>query len=99
LKEVSCDLRSIPAIQGAIRQRAAQTPPGQWVVGFMYDDTKTAEGRALTIADLHAAAPNHPVIVTHRGGHTSWVELAGSGDRGRQPKNARPARRQIRARS
>jgi predicted amidohydrolase YtcJ len=73
LKEVSCDLRSIPAIQGAIRQRAAQTPPGQWVVGFMYDDTKTAEGRALTIADLHAAAPNHPVIVTHRGGHTSWV--------------------------
>jgi predicted amidohydrolase YtcJ len=73
LKEVSGDLRSIPAIQGAIRPRAAQTPPGQWVVGFMYDDTKTAEGRALTIADLDAAAPNHPVIVAHRGGHTSWV--------------------------
>ena len=73
LKEVNCNLRSISAIQDAIRERAAKTPPRQWVVGFMYDDTKTSEGRALTRADLDAAAPNHPVIITHRGGHTSWV--------------------------
>ena len=44
LKEVNCDLRSIAAIQAAIRERASKTPPGQWVVGFMYDDTKTSEG-------------------------------------------------------
>ncbi len=73
LKEVDCDLRSISAIQAAIRERAQRTPPGQWVVGFKYDDTKTSDGRALTIADLDAAAPDNPVIVTHRGGHTSWV--------------------------
>src|SRR5690242_14241709 len=73
LKEVNCDLRSIAAIQSALRERAAKTPSGQWVVGFMYDDTKTAEGRALNKADLDAAAPGHPVLVNHRGGHTSYV--------------------------
>jgi predicted amidohydrolase YtcJ len=73
LKEVDCDLRSIAAIQAAIRERAAKTPPGQWVLGFKYDDTKTTDGRALTIADLDAAAPNNPVLINHRGGHTSWV--------------------------
>ena len=73
LKEVDCDLRSISAIQAAIRERAQRTAPGQWIVGFKYDDTKTSDGRALTVADLDAAAPDNPVIVTHRGGHTSWV--------------------------
>jgi predicted amidohydrolase YtcJ len=73
LQQVNCDLRSIAAIQAAIRERAAKTPPGGWVLGFMYDDTKTEEGRPLTKADLDAAAPGHPVMITHRGGHTSYV--------------------------
>jgi predicted amidohydrolase YtcJ len=73
LKEVNCDLRSISAIQAALRERAAKTPKGEWVVGFMYDDTKTAEGRPLTKADLDAAVPDHPVVVNHRGGHTNYV--------------------------
>lgn len=76
LQDVNCDLRSIQAIQAAVRERAAKIAPGEWVVGFMYDDTKTAEGRPLTIADLDAAAPRNPVIVNHRGGHTSWVNSA-----------------------
>jgi hypothetical protein len=73
LREVDCDLRSITAIQEAIRARAAKTPPGEWILGFKYDDTKTAEGRKLTRADLDAAAPNHAVFINHRGGHTAYV--------------------------
>jgi predicted amidohydrolase YtcJ len=73
LREVDCDLRSIADIQSAVRKRAGQTPKGQWVLGFKYDDTKTAEGRKLTRADLDAAAPEHPVFVQHRGGHTAYV--------------------------
>ncbi len=73
LREVDCDLRSIKEIAEAIRQRAAKTPRGRWVLGFKYDDTKTAEGRKLTRQDLDAAAPDHPVYVNHRGGHTSYV--------------------------
>jgi predicted amidohydrolase YtcJ len=73
LRNVDCNLPSVAAIVKAIRERAAKTPPGQWVLGFMYDDTKTEEGRPLTRAELDAAAPNHPVIVGHRDGHTIFV--------------------------
>jgi predicted amidohydrolase YtcJ len=69
LRQVDCDLRSIKAIQVALRERAAKTPPGEWVLGFKYDDTKTADGRRLALKDLDEAVPNHPVLVNHRGGH------------------------------
>ena len=73
LKEVDCDLRSVGAIQAALRERAARTPAGQWIMGFKYDDTKTAERRFLTRADLDAVSTAHPIYVEHRGGHTAYV--------------------------
>lgn len=73
LRMVDCDLRSIADILSALRKRAAETPAGGWVLGFKYDDTKTSDGRPLTLADLDSAVPNHPVFVEHRGGHTAWV--------------------------
>ena len=73
LRMVDCDLRSIADIQAALRKRAAQTPPGQWVLGFKYDDTKTADNRPLIMQDLDSAVPDHPVLVEHRGGHTAWL--------------------------
>ena len=82
LVQVNCDLRSISEIQAALRERAARTPPGEWVLGFKYDDTKVRDGRRITRKDLDEAVPDHPVQVTHRGGHTAWYnslafELAG----------------------
>ena len=72
LRMVDCDLRSIAAIEQALRERAAKTPAGEWVLGFKYDDTKTSDGRPLTIGDLDAALPDHPVQIEHRGGHTVY---------------------------
>ena len=77
LRMVDCDLRSISAIQAALRERAAKTPRGEWVLGFKYDDTKTEEGRPLTVADLDAAVPDHPVHIEHRGGHTVYANSLG----------------------
>jgi predicted amidohydrolase YtcJ len=73
LRMVDCDLRSIPVIQAALQERARKTPAGEWVLGFKYDDTKTEENRALTISDLDAAVPDHPVHIQHRGGHTAYA--------------------------
>lgn len=70
LRDVDCNRATIAEIQEAIRQRAAKTPAGDWVWGFKYDDTKLKDGRPLSRQDLDAAAPKHPVRVTHRGGHT-----------------------------
>jgi predicted amidohydrolase YtcJ len=73
---VNCDLPSIAAIQAALRERAAKTKPGEWVYGSKYDDTKGAEGRMLTRADLDAAVPDLPLAVMHRGGHTTFYNSA-----------------------
>lgn len=61
---------SIRSIIGKLRERAQKTPPGQWVEGHFFDDTKVSDKRALTIRDLDEVSSEHPVIVRHRGGHT-----------------------------
>ena len=73
LRKVDCDLRSIKAIKEAIAKKAKETSPGKWVLGFKYDDTKTSEGRFINRFDLDEAAPDHPVLISHRGGHTAYV--------------------------
>lgn len=82
LYDVSADLPTVREIQDALRKRAATTPPGHWVRGFKFDDTKLTDGRMLTRRDLDEAVPDRPARVDHRGGHTSWFnskafELAG----------------------
>ncbi len=71
LTQVDTNLRTIDAIKSALRERASRTPPGQWVQGFLYDDTKLEDGRPLLRTDLDEAVPEHPVSVVHRGGHTA----------------------------
>jgi len=82
LKQVDLSVTTIEGIKSALRERAQNTPPGQWVQGFLYDDTKLEDGRPLTRTDIDEAVPDHPVSVTHRGGHTGVYnskafELAG----------------------
>ena len=71
LKDVNVDVRSVAEIKERLAARARETAPGEWIKGFKYDDTKLAEGRPLNRRDLDEVAPDHPVVVRHRGGHTS----------------------------
>ena len=48
--QVDCAQPSIEAIQAALRDQASKKRPGEWVQGFNFDDTKTAENRFLTRA-------------------------------------------------
>lgn len=75
-------LRTKAELIEALRRKAAQTPPGFWVSGELFDDTKLTDPTPLTRQDLDRVSTEHPVAVNHRGGHTSWYnskafELAG----------------------
>ncbi|HUA85934.1 MAG TPA: amidohydrolase [Bryobacteraceae bacterium] len=63
---------SIESIIDKLRARAQQTPPGTWVEGYFFDDTKVKDNRMLNIHDLDQVSKDHPVVVHHRGGHTSF---------------------------
>ena len=92
-----CDLTSISAIHDALSERAAATPAGQWVQGFKFDDTKTAEDRFLFKEDLDAVSAHHPIMVAHRAGHiyylnTAALEAAGFNNETEDPPGGRLGR-------
>lgn len=73
---------TIASIVEKLRARAQQTPAGTWVDGYFFDDTKLEDKRDLDVHDLDRVSTEHPVVVRHRGGHTSFynskaLELAG----------------------
>jgi predicted amidohydrolase YtcJ len=68
---VNVNLGNIADIKEVLRAKAAEMPPNYWVSGYMYDDTKLAEGRPVLRSDLDEAVPDHPAVVLHRGGHTA----------------------------
>ena len=63
---------TIGSIVEKLRAKAQQTPPGTWVDGFFFDDTKVKDNRQLNVHDLDQVSKDHPVVVHHRGGHTSY---------------------------
>ena len=52
-----------------LRSLAADTPPGDWVVGFGYDDTLLTEQRHPNREDLDRVSSEHPIAILHISGH------------------------------
>ena len=80
LYSVNANVRRVRELLGNLRQKADKTPAGQWVSAVMFDDTKLDV--PLTRQHLDEVSREHPIVVGHRGGHTSWYntkafELAG----------------------
>jgi predicted amidohydrolase YtcJ len=63
---------TIASIVEKLRAKAQQLPPGTWVEGYFHDDTKLKDKRPLNRRDLDQVSTEHPVVVRHRGGHTSF---------------------------
>lgn len=84
-------IRSIADIQGAIRQRASQTPKGRWIRATGYNEFYLAEKRHPNRQDLDQAAPEHPIKLSHRSGHacvlnSSALELLGISSETEEPE-------------
>ncbi len=56
-----------------VRQRAAQTPPGQWILGGQWDKNIWPGQQFPTRASLDAVAQGHPVALWTKDGHLLWV--------------------------
>lgn len=73
---------SIADMQSLLKERAAQTKKGEWIVGYNYNDLAIKEQRHPTRADLDAVSTEHPIFVKHVSGHlgvanSKALELAG----------------------
>jgi predicted amidohydrolase YtcJ len=63
---------TIASIIEKLKAKARTLPPGTWVEGYFHDDTKVKDKRLLNRQDLDQVSTEHPVVVRHRGGHTSF---------------------------
>jgi len=76
------EAKSIKDVQDALARRAAETPPGKWILGSSgWHESQLKEGRLPTRQELDAVTPNNPVHIA-RGGHvvvanSAALKLAG----------------------
>ncbi len=71
---VSCKDPSIGSLDDliiALKDKAANTPKGQWVRAWGFNNTKIAEGRYPTRYELDQVSTEHPVLVIRACGHIS----------------------------
>jgi len=84
---------SIEDIKQAIRRKAQKIPPGNWISGTDYNEFYLAEKRFPNRWDIDEAAPDHPVILSHRSLHACVLNslalnLAGIGIETPEPPGA-----------
>src|SRR5215469_8995962 len=68
--------RSIAEFTGMVAAAARAAPPGEWILtSISWHESNLTENRVPTLAELDAAAPDHPVLA-RRGGHFAVVNSA-----------------------
>ncbi|SDP39366.1 amidohydrolase [Desulforhopalus singaporensis] len=83
-------VKNIDEVVAALQEKAQQTPEGEWIQGFGYDDTLLAEMRHPTRYDLDRVSTVHPILITHTSGHLAVanslaLEMAGIDASTQQP--------------
>ncbi len=61
------------AVAELVRQRAEQTPAGQWILGGQWDKNLWPGQQFPTKASLDATTKQHPVALWSKDGHLLWV--------------------------
>jgi predicted amidohydrolase YtcJ len=60
-------------VANLVRQRAAQTPAGQWIQGGRWNKNLWPGQQFPTKSSLDLAAPKHPVALSSKDGHLLWI--------------------------
>jgi len=67
------DATSLSDLRRRLAQRASETPPGHWILGHGWNETRWPDPRIPTRADLDDVAPAHPVILGRSDMHLAVV--------------------------
>ncbi len=70
-------LGSVDQLLQQVRSEAEEKEAGAWILGWGFDHYALAEKRYPTRAELDAAAPDNPVFLRRRDGHSSIFNSAG----------------------
>jgi predicted amidohydrolase YtcJ len=70
-------VRSLAEAVEAVRRRAADTPPGAWIVGDGWGESKWPERRYIRKADLDPVSAGRPVYLEHVSGHAATLNSEG----------------------
>jgi predicted amidohydrolase YtcJ len=72
LQKIDCETSTRSECLHRVADRAAQTPPGEWVLGHGWNQNNW-EGGYGTASMLDQISPNHPIYLTHKSLHSSWA--------------------------
>lgn len=64
-------VKSIAELQDRLRTKAAELGKDEWITGYGWDEALLTDKRNPTRADLDAAAPDNPVVLTRAGAHSA----------------------------
>ena len=64
-------IASIEELQDLVAAKADELGPGEWITGYGWSEDEVREQRRPLRADLDAAAPENPVLLTRAGGHSA----------------------------
>ena len=62
-------VENIDGLVDALRERAGETPEGEWIQGWGYDDTLLEDQRHPDRHDLDRVSTEHPIYISHTSGH------------------------------
>jgi predicted amidohydrolase YtcJ len=64
---------SLADVRERLAQRVSETPPGHWVLGQGWNETRWPEPRTPARADLDDIAPDHPIVLWRNDLHLAVV--------------------------
>lgn len=72
LQKLDCETDSMEECLQRVKERAANTSPGTWILGHGWNQNRWG-GKFGTTTELDAIAPNHPVYLTAKSLHAAWA--------------------------
>ncbi|MGE7765911.1 amidohydrolase [Peribacillus sp. NPDC096540] len=90
---ISCKeshIDSVAALLNELKKKSLETPKGEWIRAWGFNETTVKEKRYPTIAELDAISTDHPIIITRTCGHICIVNTAALEEAGFDEKTPNP---------